>query len=934
MSSYRDTNISERNMTFYQIRYSLGSEAEIYELYEGLSHYDKLIVNRFLYSQCLEMNKTFNGLFYMHGNVDLTEDLTKLRNVADVSDGYFRELFKVYQILASSKGVNNLFNRNISLLNAAQIADIILNDFPNFYLVNSYFNSITKPDLDANRMFTDLVFAVHWGQTNKVDNLTRMYNLTAYYREQYHIFYTMEYSLYKLLPIDLDLYLNLTFFALNRMKWGNDIGRVMLEVYGGLSDSDDRYPYTKKINTITDFYLRIFYTEDLEIYKAKSHVHIPNLIYTYAFNQYLKLNISQLNINILDLVLVEFTNHFIINQVFDDVYSNIAYDMPDKNWVIGMEMDIASNIQMDFDDIDVSLFSNRLNLFRDVSPISYGLLMSYFRENFNYPFISLTKWTFNKKLNEFCIKDKKGNVVTYYDFCNLMLNQMKHIMDSLGVVEGNNIRFRSSNLTIGRLMDNKNPYNNIFNKRGFFESWANDYTQDMSIKLMVDEIEHDMIYLEIINKTLYDAILRKFFPGFNSITEWVNNADGLPIEIFELYSKIYGKLNAYRDSSIVSSNEINVLINQLDNNILEFLPQDYENSVRSRLLNFIYFWELYHDSIIEEYDAVMDINALGRMSLDLLDKPLADIYKRYLEITNLATYHVFDDDVNFASLSINEMRYVLINNLYRAYHAPNRFGAVFELIKAEGIEFDSFIGYENYINSIRSNIELISLYNLLHNQFVPSNNNPTTGGSTPEGDTPDGENDEDDAHSDSSSGGSAPGYVPEGDTPGGYTFTYQYLLDARNLYHDLLKEYNNDFQMVWQILSQRYTPVTLYIRKNLMEDNYYYFVRYFENVAQIVDDYLANMMLNTPNPNPESNPNTGANVNPNPNPGHGSGDGVGFTSQEVLQFRDSFLGAVSFHHSVERAWNNISQRNPRLAHHVLNNLMGGNLTNFIDNHMI
>ena len=529
-----------------------------------------------------------------------------------------------------------------------------------------------------------------------------------------------------------------------------------------------------------------------------------------------------------------------------------------------MEMDIASNIQMDFDDIDVSLFSNRLNLFRDVSPISYGLLMSYFRENFNYPFISLTKWTFNKKLNEFCIKDKKGNVVTYYDFCNLMLNQMKHIMDSLGVVEGNNIRFRSSNLTIGRLMDNKNPYNNIFNKRGFFESWANDYTQDMSIKLMVDEIEHDMIYLEIINKTLYDAILRKFFPGFNSITEWVNNADGLPIEIFELYSKIYGKLNAYRDSSIVSSNEINVLINQLDNNILEFLPQDYENSVRSRLLNFIYFWELYHDSIIEEYDAVMDINALGRMSLDLLDKPLADIYKRYLEITNLATYHVFDDDVNFASLSINEMRYVLINNLYRAYHAPNRFGAVFELIKAEGIEFDSFIGYENYINSIRSNIELISLYNLLHNQFVPSNNNPTTGGSTPEGDTPDGENDEDDAYSDSSSGGSAPGYVPEGDTPGGYTFTYQYLLDARNLYHDLLKEYNNDFQMVWQILSQRYTPVTLYIRKNLMEDNYYYFVRYFENVAQIVDDYLANMMLNTPNPNPESNPNTGANVNPNP----------------------------------------------------------------------
>lgn len=134
-------------------------------------------------------------------------------------------------------------------------------------------------------------------------------------------------------------------------------------------------------------------------------------------------------------------------------------------------------------------------------------------------------------------------------------------------------------------------------------------------------------------------------------------------------------------------------------------------------------------------------------------------------------------------------------------------------------------------------------------------------------------------------------------------------------------------------ISKIYSCYSLYSEKSY-GGHYYYFVRYFENVAQIVDDYLANMMLNTPNPNPESNPNTGANVNPNPNPGHGSGDGVGFTSQEVLQFRDSFLGAVSFHHSVERAWNNISQRNPRLAHHVLNNLMGGNLTNFIDNHMI
>ena len=109
------------------------------------------------------------------------------------------------------------------------------------------------------------------------------------------------------------------------------------------------------------------------------------------------------------------------------------------------------------------------------------------------------------------------------------------------------------------------------------------------------------------------------------------------------------------------------------------------------LLYFIFFWEFYHDKIPKELQEGDDPLRFGRMSLELLDKPIEDICRRYVEIVGLATYRVFDDDVVFASLDIGQMRNVLINNLYKSYNAPKRFSVVFDVLNAGGDNTSSYI---------------------------------------------------------------------------------------------------------------------------------------------------------------------------------------------------------------------------------------------------
>ena len=153
-------------------------------------------------------------------------------------------------------------------------------------------------------------------------------------------------------------------------------------------------------------------------------------------------------------------------------------------------------------------------------------------------------------------------------------------------------------------------------------------------------MEHDLIYLRNTNRTLYYLIMKDIFDGASDFNDWMDkNIILSPSDLFKKYDAIYNRLSEYRDSSRVSDNEINVIINQLDINTLKYLSADAQQEVCSRLLYFIFFWELFHDKITNEpvyHRDGFDFNEIGRMSFELLDKPLEDIFKRYVEVVDHA----------------------------------------------------------------------------------------------------------------------------------------------------------------------------------------------------------------------------------------------------------------------------------------------------------
>ena len=248
-------------------------------------------------------------------------------------------------------------------------------------------------------------------------------------------------------------------------------------------------------------------------------------------------------------------------------------------------------------------------------------------------------------------------------------------------------------------------------------------------------MRYDLEYLKIINETLYDSIMNEVFNHAQNYDAWLGEQDNL-LEydvILSKYEAIFDKLKEYRDSSKVLENEVNVIINQLDKyniiyfekisgvKIADFLEvitegsnEEMKEEIRSYLLYFIYFWELYHDKDIQQRN-INYLNPKGKLSIDLLDKPLSDIFNSDSEIMGLATYHVFDDDVDFNALSIAQVKDLFLNNLYRAYHSQNRFSDVMDIIKNH-IGVMRFKGYEKYINNIKDKNEIIELYNTIRNR--------------------------------------------------------------------------------------------------------------------------------------------------------------------------------------------------------------------------
>ena len=870
LSSYRTSDIDWRYVSFLYIKYSNDKT-----FYIPLSDSDKLMVNKYLYDQCIELIKTFNGMHYMFDIVDLSENLTQLQNINDISIDYFDRLQKVYLILACSRNIDTLFNTDISNLNAKQISDIIISDLPKFYLAIA-----DTQDLDRDFGWRGLIYTLakvtYWGKTGAKDNLTNLYNMYSYYREQFSIFYKLEYNFYHFLPNDVELLNNFTYWNLRRALWGNDGWLRFQNTYAPAEEDpmDNMIYGAHKAYAITHLAERgdipDIFKSYLEKYPDRKGDIIHNIFPLLAYNQFIKLNVSQLNISFIDLFLEVLSNYFNINEEYDDeYYKNITGPMPDKDTVLQGESQINPAGNKFFKNIDVSNFKRRLELFEETCPVGYYILMDSFYKDYNYTLIGDSLWKYDNTHREFYIMNRQGNNVTYYEFCNLIINQMKHIMDSLGVVSGNKIIFKNVNLTFSRLLDMENPYNNIFNKYPYFHMfYEKDYDQieeeeeDFYRNSIKDELKHDLIYLKNINQTLYDSIMNKCFDEAESFDYWYNDHRDLAFDdlLFKYYS-ICEMLKGYRDENKLAENEINVIINQLTNDTIQYLSAETEQKVRSHLLYYIFFWELYHNKDTSEFAFNHPNPKVGTLPVDLLDKPLADIYKRYTEILNHVTFHIFDEDIDFTSLSINDMRNVLINNLYRAYNAPNRFQIVFDFLNERGIHFDNFLGYENYINSNAAKDELIDLYESIRKIVVPSRENVN----------PNPNQEQVNPNPNPNQGQVNPN--PNVQRP--------FSLDDLNKMIDIILDehsYPDDYHIyddvndpecyfigAWNKFAEDYPEISSLVNNDLFKGNMNQFIRNNGNnygtVRNLIVQYLQNLYDNVPAENP--NPNQGQ-VNPNP----------------------------------------------------------------------
>ena len=208
---------------------------------------------------------------------------------------------------------------------------------------------------------------------------------------------------------------------------------------------------------------------------------------------------------------------------------------------------------------------------------------------------------------------------------------------------------------------------------------------------IIAEMKHDLIYLKNINANLYKSIMKNIFDKANSFDDWIKNQEKLEYStLYEKYLNIFNQLNEYRTVQEVLDNEINVIINQLDDYTIYNLDiqkglKNMKSKIYGQLAYTIDFWNTY----IENHE------------LNINNQRISYLVKLYNEIMGYAIYHVFDDKIDLNALNINQMKDLFLNNLYRAYHCPDRYSGVFDILKKKNIQFNNFKEYENYINSIQ-----------------------------------------------------------------------------------------------------------------------------------------------------------------------------------------------------------------------------------------
>ncbi|WP_407409064.1 hypothetical protein [Methanobrevibacter sp.] len=689
-------------------------------VYNALSDSNKIILNRYFYDQCCELIKSFNGIHIFHGIWDETENLNKLSNISDTSERYFERLTELYVILMESKDIDNIFNKDISGLNSSQLADMIIED-----LIKYYKGNYQRLDPSAKFLgqqtpnFNLLVRILNWAGNNSIDTLQSFYHTMASFREELQAVYALERQLFFDQPIDIDLY---------RSKIHNvDISRTWISFEFGRRVSY-LFNFTNMMDYVVankDYVVRWFIDQlDLPGTRAEQELqrlHRRTILYMTVFNKYyLKdSSIDKTRLNLIDLLLAEASSTYSFNKAFGDQYSSLI------NLELGIDLETAKQMQRNkepsdqFSDIDVANITQKLKLLKTSSPIAYWILMDQYREKYDVPLISETKWTFNNKESQYYVKDANGVSVSYYDFATSVVNSINDILSRIGVIEGNQIILKSMNTNIARLVDNANIYNNIFNKKAYYNQME---LTDANVKQMIKDIEYDFNYLKAHDTITYDAIINSLFDG-KEFPEVADEYDGQNLLI--MYNIIFDALEEYRNNTKVLENEVNVMINQLNNNTVKNLKNNNLTSqIRSNLLYFIFFWEYLHKNKDENNLIFSDGDPGLIMSYHLFNAPLQDIYNRYNEILNrIIFFSVFNDDVDLNALNLTEMKDLFNNNLYRAYHSPNRYAEVFEYLNTQSVDFrtfqqgNDFRAYENYINSINDKALLIKWYNAIHNKI-------------------------------------------------------------------------------------------------------------------------------------------------------------------------------------------------------------------------
>lgn len=746
---------SERYLYIYGIKYLQNFE----DSYDLLGNGDRSIVIRYLIEECrrgLNEYHVFDDSKKMYTLQDLINLFEDLQNVNDISSQHFRELYDLHRIIMKGNRIENIFNlENVDDLSSEELGKIILKEMPLFALINSRYSIFWSKDINCD--IDGIVRICNLIQNHETRDLILLYGDFKNSNGQLRAEYELEYRLEKLMPLPLELVESLTNLWLIRNHFSYYLSGTLHKLAGYNSLSLDDAVYLKLIDSsIPD--IRISLPIRVHLYNLLLNNNYDSSLFNFDYQRYL---FSKFSID------PKYYKGFV--EDYDKMLKNeenIVAEIMSLDMIKSKQKNLNKTKTYKFRQIDAAGMNDRLNLIKNGSPLTYYLLISAI--NNDYPDIFEKDWYYDKTSGEFYFGDVGSDIaqgsapdnalsdesfhssialdyssvgsevrISYSRFCNYLLNQIEKVTSIFKTFDRSLYFEKSFPLDVDRWEDN-NAYNNIFNKLQFFKQ-VNPTPE--FINYFAHTIDNDLNYLKNIDKKVYDIIVKRLFKDSNSAVDLVKNKHYDYKDLFNLYESIFEYLGSYRNSTIVLNNEIDVLINQLQSQEIKAMSsKDLEEKVRSYLLNYIYRWESYHLYVspvnlyqdfsniaiaLNVYDKeknyTLYVGRLPGLSANLMNASLEEIFNKYSQVRA----QLFFGDVflsqTFDKLTIDEMKKVLLDDLYKLQHGIENIGdvnvqnVVVEFFKSRGVDFYSQKEWENYVNGFNSVGDLIQLYNTLHN---------------------------------------------------------------------------------------------------------------------------------------------------------------------------------------------------------------------------